>query len=256
MKLLTSTDYDQFEMLGFNRDVIKTRKLEISMKQHGWIPAYPAHVIKEEGKLKIKAGHHRFCVAEKLGIPVVYVICNDNSSIHELETSTVKWSIQDYLTSYVRLGDPDYEAVQRFQQRTGISLSACISMLAGECASSNNKMNAFKAGEYTVKDTQNAEIVADIITAMKSYGIKWATETLVVQSLSRIITAGHADIARLKHKLKANATLAQKQPNQQAYTEMFENIYNHAAKASQKIPLAFLTNEALRQRQSNFGKLP
>ena len=39
------------------------------------------------GKAKIKAGHHRFTVARRIGIPVKYVICDELSevTIQELE---------------------------------------------------------------------------------------------------------------------------------------------------------------------------
>jgi len=254
MKLQTSTDYSQFEMLDFNRDVDKIKKLEKLMKREGWIPAYPCHVIKEKGKLKIKAGHHRFTVAVKLGLPIVYVVCEDNASVHELEEATNRWSVQDYLTSFTRLGDSDYDAVREYRARTGISLSACISMLAGECAGSSNQLNKFKHGEYVVKESKNAEIVADLVSIMKSHGAKWGAETPVVQSLSRLVTAGHADISRFKRKLAAHSVMLKKQRTIQDYCDMFEEIYNRGVKGD-RVPLVFLTNETLRTRQSNFGKV-
>ena len=139
MSIPTTTNYEMFQLLDFNRDVSKTRKLEASMKRHGYINAYPLHVVKENGKLRIKGGHHRFFVASKLGLPVAYVVCEDNASIHELEAATTRWSLDDYLTSYVRMGDADYIAIQKYQQRTGIATGLCVSMLGGEMASSGNK---------------------------------------------------------------------------------------------------------------------
>lgn len=250
MKLQTSTDYSQFEMLDFNRDVTKTRKLEASMRAHGWIPAYPAHVVKEKGKLKIKAGHHRFTVAARLGIPVVYVICDDNSTVHELERATNKWSLQDYLTSYVRLGDQDYDAVSEYHKRTGITLHCCISLLAGECACSSNHLNRFKAGEYKVKNTKHAERVAKIIATIKSAGIKWATDKLVVQSVSRIVMCDAVNPDTLLQKIAKNKQLIEKQPSLSAYTEMFDLIYNHNSR--NKIPLSFLVDKAMLERQATF----
>jgi len=248
MSICTTKKYEMFQLLNFNRDVRKTRKLEESMKKHGFIHAYPLHVVKDGDKLMIKGGHHRFTVAVKLGLPVAYVVCQDKASIHELEGATVQWSLTDYMTSFVRLGYPDYMQVQRYCELTKIGVGQAASMLAGELASNNNYNETFKAGKYKVKRTDYAEMVAEIVIAIKSYGIEWAHDRLVVNSLSRIISGGHANVARLKNKIKLNTSLVKKQPSLQGYMELWEKIYNRREQHD-KIPLAFLTNETIAKRQ-------
>jgi hypothetical protein len=247
-RLLKTTNYSLFSLTDFNRDVSKTKKLEASMKKHGFIEAYPLHVVKESGKLKIKGGHHRFTVAANLGLPIPYVICSDTSSIHELEDATIKWSMEDYLVSFVRLGDPDYIAVKKFNERTNIPLAMCVSMLAGETASSNNHRARFKNGEFSIsKNTKNAEDVADIVGELKKCGVTWGASALCVGTLSRIVSAGHADIVRLKARIKANAGSIQKKANHDQFMEMWEDIYNKNSK-SKRVPLAFLTDETMKER--------
>ena len=137
LKIYETTNYEKFELLSFNRDVNKTKFLEASMKKHGWIDAYPMHVMRgQNGNLRIKAGHHRFEVAQQLSIPVKYVVSDDNSTIYELEQATNNWNLNDYLVSFVRSGHPAYDKVKRYRERTGISLIACISMLGGQSAGS------------------------------------------------------------------------------------------------------------------------
>lgn len=70
-KLLSTKDYSRFELCQFNRSVAKTKNLRDSMKEHGFIPAYPIHCTLKGGKLQIKAGHHRFEVAQELGLAVL-----------------------------------------------------------------------------------------------------------------------------------------------------------------------------------------
>lgn len=250
----STTNYEMFELLEFNRDVEKTRELEKSMRNHGYIPAYPLHVVKRGKKLLVKGGHHRLTVASKLGIPVFYAVCDDDASVHDLEKTVVDWTLKDYLTSFVRLNRINYIKLQEYQLRTKINLSACIAMLGGQCASgTGNLVRAFKDGEFVIKDTTHADAVADVVFSLKKAGIKWATDTLLVQTISRIVIAGHADLDQLKNKIKAHKSLIEKQPNVQAYTEMFEDIYNRGVRGP-RTPLSFLTNETLRQRQQNFGK--
>ena len=90
-QVMETSDYKKFELLPFNRDVARTRRLRASMLQHGWISAYPMYVVKQSnGQLGIKAGHRRFVVARDLGIPVKYVICKDTATIFELESGTTR----------------------------------------------------------------------------------------------------------------------------------------------------------------------
>jgi hypothetical protein len=253
-KLESTLEYERFEMLDFNRDVKKTKKLEASMRKWGWIPAYPCHVVKQKsnGKLLIKGGHHRFTVAATLNIPVLYVLCEDDASVFELEAASLNWSLDDYLTAYRRLGDNDYEQVYQWQQKHDLPLSSVISMLGGEVASSSNKQCQFKAGEYAVVTTDHITAVCDVVDAIKRK-VKWGSESLIVQAMSRLVMAGQADLVRLKKKIANNPALLMKQPSLAHYMTMFEQVYNHQAK--DKVPLVHLTDKVMKQRQKSFGKI-
>lgn len=252
-RILETTNYGKFELLCINRDVSKTKALEASMKKYGWISAYPAHVVKNgNGKLKIKAGHHRFTVAQKLGIPVKYVVCEDHSTVHELEKATRQWSIKDYLTSYVRAGEPEYVAFQDFIDKTHLPLNSCISMLAGQWAGSGNHLDSFKNGNYEIKTTEHAEMVFTIVNTMKSVGIKWAFETLPVQAVSKIVMEPTISINQLIKRIKTWSSLITKHTNIQQYLTMFEEVYNF--KSRERVPLAHIINESSKMRQKNFGQ--
>lgn len=248
-KILETNNYDRFELHEFNRDIGRTKYLEASMKAHGWISAYPMHVVRNgNGKLKIKAGHHRFFVARSLGIPVKFVECSDDATIHELEKATTPWSMADYLYSFCRKGKEAYLEVKDYHVKTGISLGSCISMLGGQAAGSNNFADSFKAGTYQIRDTTHAGIVADIILHCKKCGIKWATHDLFVKAVSRIAWADSFDPIILKHKISTFPYLVERQPNLSAYTDMLESVYNRQNKT--RVPLAFLADEAARERNA------
>ena len=60
--VMETKDYSKFDLLQFNRDIERVNYLTQSMKEFGWIGAYPMHVVRNgKGRYKIKAGHHRFC---------------------------------------------------------------------------------------------------------------------------------------------------------------------------------------------------
>lgn len=249
---LSTTKYEMFQLHEFNRDVKKTTRLEESMRKHGWIDAYPMHVVKNgKGKLKIKGGHHRFEVAMRLGIPVKYEICNDTATIHELERSTTRWKLPHYLESWKRVGkNTDYFSVDDYQKRTGIGLLNCIALLGGELASSGNKVASFKNGTFKVNDNGRAQIVADVVRALKEAGVKFATNTTMVQAISRLSFVEVLDVERLIQKIKTFSHLIEKQPCLSAYAKMLEDIYNR--QSGKKLPLLFLADESARSRNVIF----
>ena len=246
--VLESNNYSKFELLEFNRDVHKTRYLEMSMMKHGWIDAYPAHVVRnpKTGKLQIKAGHHRFHVAQNLRIAIKYVECRDEATIHELERSTTPWKLKDYLISYVRLGKSAYDRVLAYHQETGINLGACISMLAGESAGSCNWHQQFKDGTYRLGDPTHSTIVGGIVICCKRSGFPHACAQLFIEALSKIAWAEGFSSTILKRKIGRYVEHMKKQPSKQAYVEMLDAIYNRGSQT--KIPLAFLAEEAARKR--------
>ena len=251
-KILETNNYGKFEMLEFNRDVRNTIVLEESMKKHGWLDAYPMHVIRNnDGQLKIKAGHNRFVVAKKLGIPVKYVECKDEITIYELEKATVRWSLQNYLESHIRTGKTQYIKVREFKDKTGIQLSQCISLLSGEAAGSFNAAPAFKNGTYQLGDQTHANIVADIILHCRACEIFWATNSSFVGAISKLVWAKGFDPIILKNKISTHRQLMVKQPSKQQYLTLLDSIFNYQSRV--KIPLAFHADEAAKVR-SPFGK--
>ena len=216
--ILKTRDYNIFELHEFNRDVRKMANLEASMRRHGFISAYPLHVVRNGKKLKVKAGHHRLTVAKKLGIPVKYVVCDDVASIHELEAATAHWSILDWLTSYCRAGLADYLEVQKYCTETGINISCAISMLGGNSAGSGNFNKAFKAGTFKIKTTEHANTVADIVRAIRAHSPGISGNNLVTIAISKIVQVGRIqpnavegedqDVLALPHEATKPATVS------------------------------------------------
>jgi len=246
-RILESKNYNLFEMMSFNRDVKRTRDLENSMRIHGWISAYPAHVVKKGNKLLIKAGHHRFFVARKLNIPVKYVICSDNISIYELEKATAPWKMQDYMDSHCRNGEREYLAVKEYCDETGIGLMNAVSMLGGHSAGSGNFGLVFKTGEFKVKKNSNhANTVKDLVLCFKKYGVPFYNANLLVQAISRVVWVNEFEPSRMKSKIKICAGFIEKKANLEQYVAMLEEIYNRQSKS--KIPLKFLADATAKSR--------
>lgn len=248
MKLEISNRYDKFELLEFNRDVKKTKHLEESMKKHGFLMAHPIVVVADGNKYRIKAGHHRFTVACKLGLPFSFIVSDDTATIYELERATTVWGSLDYLTSYVRQGLPDYITIKNLVDDSGIAVNALAAMLNGECAGSNNINFVFKNGDFKVKDTSHAEEVIKIVKLLKEVGSDWASTVTSVHAISRVLITGKIDSDRLKAKLRAYSAHLKKQRGIDNYMKQLEVAYNW--RTQDKIPLVWITDMEMRNRSA------
>jgi len=255
-RLQHTKKYDLFELCYFNRDVKKTKQLEKSMKEHGYIQAYPLHCVKNgSGQLQIKAGHHRFVVAKMLLLEIWYVVCDDDASIHELEAASQNWTPADYLTSHVRDGRDSYEVVREYHERTGIPLQHCIALCAGETCQSSNQTAKFKAGNYVVaEDDTHRKALADLLDHCAECGVKFAKKTLFVQAVSRCLRAPEFDPKVFKQRVATNPGLLVKQPTVDTTMTMIEMVYNHHAVASNRIALKFVVDRAMQERSASYRK--
>lgn len=248
MMIKETIKYDNFELSEINRDIKINKFLEESMKKYGFLDAYPIHCeMNGNGKLKIISGHHRFYYAQKLGIPIKYVVLKSDVSIHELEKSSRKWSNADYLDSYCRIGLPHYIALRDYVRKSGIPLAFAVSMLSGETAGSCNVMRKkFTQGQFVIKNQEHADKVAEILDVIKQFNFPHATDKSFVNAVSRLIWVDRFSATKMKRKLRLFGHLLQRKSSWREYIMVFEEIYNRQSR--DKLPLAFLADEAARMR--------
>lgn len=250
-KLLHTSNYAMFVVGSFNRDVKKTGRLMQSMKRHGFIAAYPIHCnVRDDGRLEIKAGHHRFEVAKTLGIPLYYVVTDDAATIPELERATVRWKIEDYVHSHARAGDIDANTIAAFSKETGIAPIAIAAVLAGHVASSHNVTDQIKDGTFTVNPEGRKRMlkIANVVKACAAAGIGFASKRSFVNALSKMSFLIEFDPTVLIHKAEHSPHLFQNCATEEMFLDMIERVHNHAR--STKQPLAFLAREAAKLRNS------
>jgi hypothetical protein len=124
--------------------------------------------------------------------------------------------------------------------------------MGGESAGSSNKLNAFKDGKYKLGDTTHANQVKAIVLHMKKCGIPFATNTLFVQALSKILRVEGFSVSKFKEKISTHAASFEKQSSLESYLDAIEAIYNRASR--DRLPLAFLAKEKAKERKMYFGK--
>lgn len=253
----TTNNYDLFELHELNRtvneDSPKFKKLVASMKNHGWISAYPLHCEKgSKGKLKIKGGHTRFRAAQILGIPVKYVVPGDEASIYGLEDAGQgKWSTQNFFDSHVRNGVESYLEIFEYAMKTGIGWRNAASMFSGSIAGSQNVLNTetFASGRFKIKDRDHPKKVGGIVQYLKTFGLEWASDNLFVQALSKLCKIDEFEIERFKKKYKAFPYVLKKQRYVDSYLQNIEELYNFKVPAAKITHLCIIEKDAAIKRR-------
>lgn len=247
MDIIDETDdYGKFEQMPFNRNVVKIKDLEASMKKHGFLSPHPLHVIKfGNGKMRIKDGHHRFVVAKKLKIPVKYVVCNSQITMHELVKATVPWSINNFLDSFAREGNKDYLYLKNYCDETGIPIGAATKMFEGKSSNSGCMREDLKTGNLKIDRTSTiATDVKEYVLLLKNLGIPYYSHGNLVAAFSKIASVEEISKQRMLSKIKKNVSFFEKKATLEQYLELLEEIYNRQAR--DKAPLRFLVEKQMK----------
>lgn len=256
MKITQTRNYDQFASDETNRPINKKhnnvlRKLEASMKQYGFLP-FPILVKREGNKFKILDGQHRFAIAEKLKLPFYYVETDrDDIKISNTAECQRPWSIGDFVSSYAAQGQKNYLELKAFAESFGLPFARAAAILSGNGAGSNGA-GSLKDGGFVVKDRAYAERIASIVSSLRQI-IPWVATSNSLNAISRFVRVSEFDDQQLIKKAAAHSYLLKKQPTTETYSQMYDEVYNHASR--QRIPLAFLAKEAAAKRNpQNRGK--
>lgn len=252
--LLQTKNYTLFGFDPCNRSVDKITKLKASMQKYGFLAAYPLHCVQKNGKLVVKDGQHRLATAQALGLPVFYVVLEDDHvSIPEINCAQRKWSTMDFVDSFVNAGNADYKTLKQFREETNLPISVCASLLGGENGGSANKVKEVKMGTFKIKraSLDFARKVADLADVASKH-VKWSRHDLFLGALSNCCRVPEFVPATMIERMNAAPHLLVIQPNTDMFHGMLEVLYNHRSRSP--LPLRFMANESARGRNPVVSK--
>ena len=248
--LKTTKDYSIFELHEMNRPLHEDPLLLESMKKHGFMKSSPMQVIQNGGdKLKVVRGHHRLHYAQRLGLPVWYVIDNTSVDIYELETVKSAWSLLDYATSRARSGDKECQALLDFAKKHEINLGIAASLLFGESAGSGNAATAVKKGTFKGTLNKHCSDVTRVIQACTDFGVSFSKTSSFIKAVSHVLQVPEFDDALFLHRVKLSPAMLHKRGTHLEYLDEIEALYNYMAKAK-RTPLAFRAKEEAAKRHN------
>lgn len=249
----TSKDYEKFTKDTSNRVTGNNPLLKSSMREHGWLPEYPAFVVPDGDRFRILDGQHRFVYAKELGLPVCYVVGERNGlSVSEINNTQRRWSLRDYITSFASQGKKDYQRLIDFSSETGLSLTACSVLLSGRsrCSQAGNPV---KLGKFKIQDEEHARHVVSVIQAASKF-VPWSKNTLFVTAVSLVLLHTKANHDVLCDKIRAHSARLILAPTCEMFVDMLENIYNCYSRDLVSISMA--VKQAIREIAQSDGAKP
>lgn len=136
-------DYSLFKLMppGKNREKINLNHVEDlkeSMKQYGFFISQPIVV---DSSFLIKNGQHRFLAAKSLGIPVLYLVDDEEKTTSEsarLQHALVKkWRPLDVIHN--RKGNLHYSILLEYSERYKLEVTKVYTVLTGKIVSMTDK---------------------------------------------------------------------------------------------------------------------
>ena len=256
MKILSSSNYSQFKFNPHQRTFQPTKVNDLARKMvtNGFPPSMAISVYRGKPfELIINTGHHRFAAAQKLGIPVLYII-EDQWTLQQMVDEGVTgsmWGLQEAAIAFAKGGNKDYADLLVFSLK-GLPLSMAASLLTGEMASSGNARERVLAGTFKIKTREHArkftnlfDEFADRIPAVKNRHF--------IACYSKCLLTPQFYEAAFLRRLKANPLMLEKTRNEEQMMKRIEEIYNF--KSTNKIPLAFFVTKNSKERKDQFGKV-
>lgn len=236
--ILETNNYDLFIRSVINRDKRKTKLLRESMLKHGFHKGFPLIcILRDDGKLVVKCGHHRLDVAISLGLNVYYVICDNDISIVEFEDTSNKWTLKDYVVGFARTGSPDYLSILTWQAKSELPLGLIISLLRGEYVSCTQAISEAKHGVFVVKSEVHMATVSLCCQALKGKDYCWATSQNFATAMSLSAAIPEFDSEVWLQQIKLGKKLLYEQKTRDDYLNMIEKVINNKSKT--KIPVSF-----------------
>lgn len=249
--ILSSTDYARFTKDTANRTTRGNPRLTFSMKAYGWLDAYPANVIVRDGVFVVKDGQHRCMIAEEEGIPIKYVI-GDQDQIPTPDLNCGKqWALADYVSSYIQQGKMDYSELANFKASTGLSLGACIIMLGGHInAGGESVTGQVRAGKFKIRTAENASRVWAVLRSARET-VSWWNHYGFVSAVNIVLLGTNTDYKVLCQKIRSHPAKLKPQTCRNDFILMIEDIYNFHSRVV--LPISATIKQAQRN-QTEKGK--
>ena len=238
MEILQTTDYKKFTTIIGNRNINahKVQKLvEDVISGFNMLPYCPIIVSDIDGVLNIIDGQHRYETSIATNEPVYYVIKNDFSllQIAKLNSRGQKWTMNDFLNCYCKLGVQDYIELRDLSREVKSSISTLTGLLMKNNVKASVK-EEFESGEFKINFLESTKRYISLTEDLFGQ-YRFSKDRILIGAMQQIDIAGKCDYEVLKYKISQNPMGMDKQGDVKNYIYNIERVYNFKNKERQTI---------------------
>jgi len=238
MKILQTKEYGKFTTITGNRNINrnKVEKLVEDVKSGFNMLAFCPIIVKEiDDMFHIIDGQHRYETSIACEEPVYYLIKNDFTlqQIAKLNSRGQKWSMNDFLNCYCKLGIEDYSILKNTTAQYKVMLGTVASLLMLNDVRKRVK-DDFEQGTFKVNHLEETQKLLELTEDV--FGrYSFSRDRLLIGAVQAIANAGKCDFEVLKDKIKQNPMGMDKQGDIKNYIYNIERVYNFKNRERQTI---------------------
>lgn len=235
-----TTAYHAFSLMKENRDIDLARVNAIanSYEEDGYF--FP--IIKVNEKLEQIDGQHRFAAAEQRKLPIyfhIYPLWGIDKVI-ALNLKGSMWSMDDYLSSYVKREIKSYTRFEEFCKNNGVTTNLGLEL--AQHSGGKNAIREFKTGDFKFSDAklQEALQIASHWNELGEYHPNGFKRKSFIRSVRFIMKQRGYDPKRMMKQLRELPDLSKilrnaRSMNEQGILTEFTKIYNKNLRENSRI---------------------
>ena len=196
-----------------------------SMKRYGFLQSFPISAWRNKlGNLIVKDGQHRLYFAELLGLPVSFIVSNEDYDVAIVNSTPRVWVVDDYVRKYAANKRGQYQEGLAFAEEHRLPVGISFALLAGTTHFGNVRTSVLN-GEWKIKDRAWADSVAGVYGPMVRMAPVMRNARFLAACMAACRVKGFdgsrllANATRCREKLVAYST-------RDAYLDMMEAVYN------------------------------
>ncbi len=225
--IMSTSDHDMFQFDPTQRPANPAwvKKLASLIKANNLLADWPIIV---DRNYTILDGQHRLLAAKLLGVPIYFKYAKSMTAgdVAGVNNANRNWTYEDRLHSYAAQGKRDYQALQKFMAHwPDFSLEICRILLA-EGMNRDGDAQAFKDGQYKIKNINFGIKMARHLSAMKKYTKLWKRRYFV-QAVVWMAKQPEYDQKRMLQRMSYQTEALLPQTGVEQYVSMLERIYNY-----------------------------
>lgn len=251
-KVESTTRYERFVLKRGNRPIRgRVVNLMAAIEKHNQLAEYPILVSeRQDGKLEIADGQHRFEAAKALKVPIFFIRSRQPLTIEQIAAANQlqkSWSMHDWLESWIGRGNREYQVLKEFCDTFRIPVT--VGMEITGTAYGGNQNDNFKQGKFRIENLQFGQTVGHVLGALR--GHLPVADLRFVRAVVRVLKIKQISIDRLIKKLVSHASMFERQASWMKYVELMERLYNKNVQVEDRLSMVFAVDQMERSKRSD-----